>query len=117
MLDIDGVGAEKRRTERLPVEVKVDYRSVGRFLTDYTMNLSRGGLFVQTCLPLEPGERVRLRLTLPDADAPFALDGIVKWVSRRDDKVGHPPGMGIEFVDASEELQRHVERLMARATR
>jgi len=112
MPDIRRVGEEKRRSRRLPVEVKVDYRTVGRFLTDYTMNLSKGGLFVQTCLPLQPGERVRLRITLPEVDAPFALDGLVRWVAHRDDDLGHPPGMGIEFVDASDDLLRHVERLL-----
>jgi len=108
------VGKEKRRSARSPVEIKVDYRSVGRFLTDYSVNLSRTGLFVQTCLPLDPGEHVRLRLSLPEAEAPFALDGVVKWVSKRDDDVDHPAGMGIEFLEVDEELERHVERLLAR---
>lgn len=104
--------SDKRRSERLPVEIKVDYRSAGRFLTDYSRNVSRGGLFVETCLPLEPGEKVRLRLTLPGVDAPFALDGVVRWVSHRDDDTSHPTGMGIEFLGADDELQRHVDRLL-----
>jgi type IV pilus assembly protein PilZ len=112
MTDIRVVTADKRRSVRRPVEIKVDYRSVGRFLTDYSRNLSRGGLFVETCLPLEPGESVRLRLTLPDMETPLALDGVVKWVSRREDDIGHPPGMGIEFVGVDDELRRHVDRLV-----
>lgn len=106
--------ADNRRSVRHPIEIKVDYRSVGRFLTDYSRNLSRGGLFVETCLPLEPGEKVRLRLTLPDVETPFALDGVVRWVSRLEDEMGHPPGMGIEFVGVDDDLRRHVDRLVNR---
>lgn len=112
MADIRSVRGDKRRSVRMPVEIKVDYRSVGRFLTDYSANLSREGLFIQTCLPLEPGERVRLRLSLPEADAPFALDGVVKWTCRRDQQGDHPPGMGIEFTDVDDTLRRHVDRLL-----
>ena len=73
-----GVSSENRKTPRLPADVKVDYRTVGSFITDYTGNISNGGIFVRTSMPLEIGERVRLRLTIPNGDAPFALDGVVK---------------------------------------
>lgn len=92
--------------------MKVDYRTVGSFITDYTRNISKGGVFVQTSLPLEVGVRVRLRLTLPDGDAPFGLDGVVKWVSTLRDKDKHPPGMGIEFVDFDEHTRSKLEALV-----
>jgi type IV pilus assembly protein PilZ len=98
--------------DRLPVEVKVDYRTVGSFITDYTKNISRGGLFIRTSLPLDVGERIRLRITLPEGDAPFALDGIVKWVSTLRDREKHPPGMGIEFVDFDESVRRQLDTLV-----
>ncbi len=106
------MGQENRRSPRIAADVKVDYRTVGSFITDYTRNISKGGLFVQTSLPLEVGERVRLRLTLPDGDAPFGLDGVVKWVSTLRDKDKHPPGMGIEFVDFDELTKRKLEALV-----
>ncbi len=104
--------SENRREQRLPVEVKVDYRTVGSFITDYSKNISKGGVFINTSLPLPVGERVRLRLTLPDGDAPFALDGIVKWVSTLRDRDRHPAGMGIEFVDFDEEVKAKLEALV-----
>jgi type IV pilus assembly protein PilZ len=103
----------RKRGERLPVEVKVDYRTVGSFITDYTKNISRGGVFIRTSLPLEVGEKIRLRITLPDGDAPFALDGIVKWVSTIRDKDKHPPGMGVEFTNFTDEVQAQIDRLIA----
>ena len=106
------MSADNRRAPRLPADVKVDYRTVGSFITDYTRNISQGGIFIRTSLPLDVGERVRLRLTLPDGDAPFALDGVVKWVSTLKDRDKHPPGMGIEFVDFSEDVKGKLEALV-----
>ncbi len=103
---------DKRESERLPVDVKVDYRTVGSFITDYTKDLSKGGIFIKTSLPLEVGTRVRLRLTLPDGDAPFALDGVVKWVSTLREREKHPSGMGVEFVDFSDEVKNKIENLI-----
>lgn len=100
---------DNRRTERLPAEVKVDYRTVGSFITDYTQNISKGGMFIRTSLPLDVGEKVRLRLTLPGGDAPFALDGIVKWVATLREREKHAPGMGVEFVDFDDEVRHQLE--------
>lgn len=102
-----------RREPRLPAEVKVDYRSIGSFMTDYAENISQGGLFIRTSLPLPVGERVRLRLTLPDGDAPFALDGVVKWVSTLRDRDERPAGMGIEFVDFNDEVKGKLSALVS----
>ncbi len=110
--DHDAKVAENRKTLRVPVEIKVDYRTVGRFLSDYATNISQGGLFVHTCMPLAPGERVRLRLSMAHDEAPFAIDGIVKWTTQKDDEVNHPPGMGIEFIDFDDELRAKVEALL-----
>ena len=104
--------SENRKSPRLPADVKVDYRTVGSFITDYTRNISQGGIFIRTSLPLDVGERVRLRLTLPDGDAPFALDGVVKWVSTLKDREKHPPGMGIEFVDFTDEVKKKLEDMV-----
>ncbi|MEL6184220.1 MAG: TIGR02266 family protein, partial [Myxococcota bacterium] len=78
---------ENRRAERLSAELKVDYRAKGSFVTDYSANVSRRGVFIQTSHPLPVGEKVRLRLQLPEGGAPFALDGVVKWV--RTGRGGH----------------------------
>ncbi len=103
---------EHRRAPRLPVDIKVDYRTVGSFITDYTGNISKGGLFIRTSLPLEVGTRVRLRLTLPDGDAPFALDGVVRWTATARDKEKATPGMGIEFLEFDEDVKRRLEALV-----
>ncbi len=104
--------AGNRKEQRLTAEIKVDYRTVGSSITDYSENVSLRGLFVRTSLPLPIGERVRLRLTLPEGDAPFALSGVVKWTATLKDKDKHPPGMGIEFIEPDEETKQKLTQLV-----
>lgn len=102
----------RRRASRLPAEVKVDYRTIGSFITDYTKDISQGGMFVATSLPLDVGERVRLRLTLPGHQLPFALDGVVRWTCSTAEK-DRTPGMGIEFSNFGDDLKAELSRLVA----
>lgn len=96
---------ERRGEDRIRAEVKVDYRTVGSFITDYSANISHGGMFVATSLPLPVNERVRLRITLPGETLPFALDGIVRWCRQPDANGEGRPGMGVEFVDFDDALK------------
>ena len=102
---------ENRKDERLSAEIKVDYRAGGSFVTDYSANVSRTGVFIRTSHPLPVGEKVRLRMQLKAGDAPFALDGVVKWVSTMRNKQ-HAAGMGVEFVDLPDEVRTQIERLV-----
>jgi type IV pilus assembly protein PilZ len=104
---------ERRVGKRLLAEVKVDYRTVGSFITDYSKDISQGGLFIGTSLPLEVGEQVRLRITLPGRDLPFALEGVVRWNAKPTDRDKGPPGMGIEFTDFGQEVQAELRRFVA----
>ncbi len=101
---------ERRGEGRIRAEIKVDYRTVGSFITDYSANISKGGMFVETSLPLAVNERVRLRVTLPGDDLPFALDGIVRWCRRPEDDETVTPGMGVEFVDFDDALKTRLEK-------
>jgi uncharacterized protein (TIGR02266 family) len=106
----------RRKTPRVVAEVKVDYRTISSFITDYSKDLSQGGVFVRTPLPFNIGERLRIRLTIPGQQVPFALEGVVRWTVPLNDK-DREPGMGLEFVDwgegAREELARYVARVEA----
>jgi uncharacterized protein (TIGR02266 family) len=106
-----------RKSERLQHELLVAYRTVDGFITDWAVNISRGGMFINTRNPLSVGSIVRLIVSLPDAAFPFDLTGRVIRVHPHDPNSDTAPGMGIEFVDVDEEkrarLERFVERLRA----
>jgi type IV pilus assembly protein PilZ len=89
---------EDRQHPRLPLKLEVEYRTTASFLVAYSMNLSRGGLFLETETPPPAGSRLTLRLVLPGY-MPI-IEGEVAWVS--EDGSG-PKGVGIRFLEPFEE--------------
>ncbi len=114
----DDKGAQPvRRADRLQHELLVAYKTVDGFITDWAVNISRGGMFINTRNPLAVGSIVRLIVSLPDAAFPFDLTGRVIRTHAPDQGSDIIPGMGIEFVDVDEDkkdrLAKFVEKLRA----
>jgi type IV pilus assembly protein PilZ len=103
---------DRRKDQRTPIELKVQYRRFNSFFSDYAKNISKGGLFIQTPKPLPIGTEFLFRLGIPERQAPFELRGEVKWIESE----GDSPGMGIQFIYASEteraDFKGLVEKLM-----
>lgn len=102
----------KRRSERLQHELLVAYRTVDGFITDWAVNISKGGLFINSRNPLPVGTTVRLIISLPDTPFPFDLTGRVTRVSEYDNPMNEVPGMGVEFVDIDEDKRARIERFV-----
>ena len=104
-----------RKSERLQHELLVAYRTVDGFITDWAVNISRGGIFINTRNPLAVGSIVRLIVSLPDAAFPFDLTGRVIRSHPFDPGSNQVAGMGIEFIDVDADklsrLERFVDRL------
>src|SRR5215510_14112151 len=92
-----------RRADRLQHELLVAYRTVDGFITDWAVNISKGGLFINTRNPLAVGTTIRLIISLPDTAFPFDLTGRVMRVNEFDNPSNQVPGMAIEFMDVDEE--------------
>src|SRR6478735_432613 len=86
---------EGRRQPRLPISLKVQYRTAGAFLVAYSINLSKGGIFLETATPLEIGEHISLNFEVPGAGE-MQAEGVVAWI-RKDSPDGLPDGMGVQF--------------------
>jgi uncharacterized protein (TIGR02266 family) len=84
-----------RRQPRLPISLEVAYRTAGAFLVSYSINLSKGGIFLETSQPLPIGEHVSLKFDVPGV-GPLEVDGTVAWV-RTGTHDGLPDGMGVQF--------------------
>src|SRR6266550_7335614 len=95
--------AAARKADRLQHELLVAYRTVDGFITDWAVNISRGGIFINTRNPLAVGSVVRLIVSLPDAAFPFDLTGRVIRAHPPDTDADQVPGMGLEFVDIDED--------------
>ena len=105
-------GANKRKSERLEHELLVAYRTVDGFITDWAVNISKGGLFINSRSPLPQGTTVRLIVSLPGAAFPFDLTGRVTRVCEFANASNEVPGMGIEFVDIDEDKRARIEKFV-----
>lgn len=107
---------ERRESVRVPVRLRVRFRSAGELRSCLLTNLSRGGVFVNTLEPLPIGSQVLLRIELADTRTEIEAPGEV--VSHNVGPQFEVPrqGMGVRFgelaPEAREALQRYYERAL-----
>ena len=106
---------EKRRDQRVPLVLRVEYPGVPQAVRDATENLSAGGLFVRTDRELSRGERLPLQISFPGL-----LDGIeveVEVVRRRPATSEAPAGVAVKIpfdrIDDRQKLARLSETARA----
>lgn len=107
---------DRRDSQRVPIELKVEYKKLNTFFADYTKNICKGGTFIKTKKPLDVGTEFMFKLLVPKLEQPLALRGAVKWVVREgeppppDVDPDHEPGMGIRFIYADEGERERIEQ-------
>lgn len=108
-------GFHQRRSARVPIEIRVEYKRINAFIADYTRDISSGGLFVRTDQPLPAGTEALFTLSIPRLETPVTLNGIVRRVVAPGEP-GFDAGMGVEllFEDDAERiaLKRVVDAMM-----
>lgn len=105
----------RRNEERVPIELRVEYKRLNSFFADYTRNISRGGTFIRTDRPLDIGTEFIFRLQIPNLVEPLRLQGRVQWVVQPDAATAEQPaGMGIGFVYRDEAERQLVEGSVAK---
>jgi uncharacterized protein (TIGR02266 family) len=106
---------EKRKYPRIEAKVEVVFRTREDLVTEYTKNISLGGMFLKTDKPLDPNAEVELNLVFPDGLGEFKVSGRVVRVM----SVSHPSdpgrqiyGAGIRFVNPNPEMLEAVENVV-----
>ena len=99
--------SERRKEERVPVTLRVDYDDADDLVADYTENLSTGGTCVAGSRELPEGTEVRLALSFPGLVEPIRVDGIVRWT-----RAGDEPMIGIEFLEGP--ARRQLDAMIGR---
>lgn len=112
---------DKRKSDREPVTLLVEYEGADDLVGDYTENLSSGGTFVATNRELPIGTNIKLVLSFPGLLEPIAIEGTVRWTrgAKGDTDVlaeGEEPGAGIQFVPgpARDQLAAVIDKIRAR---
>lgn len=115
----DVVQKSKRKDLRAPLIVqKIKMEDEKKVFFGYSKNISRGGMFIASANPLEPGTQVDVEIPLPSANREkFARCRCeVIWKRRFSKKSNYEPGMGLKFLDLSEEMADELDRWIQQAT-
>ncbi|MEW6107556.1 MAG: TIGR02266 family protein [Nitrospirota bacterium] len=89
---------DTRADKRCEMSLKVSYTSYNEFITEYTKNVSRGGMFINTRRKHEVGENVDLFLYVPGLDEPLRVGAMVVHINFHNVK-DEDAGIGVKFVD------------------
>lgn len=95
-----------RKSTRHPARLRINYRcgaDIDRLLSNYSVNLSTGGIFLETAelLPIE--SPLDVQFILPDDGRVIKCSGRVSWLNHPESikNKSLPVGMGLQFIDMS----------------
>lgn len=103
-----------RDSRRVPLETRVQFkfdRFFG-FLSEFSSNISPGGMFIRTYEPQPQGTVLDLEFSLGDGFELINGRGEVMWNRIRDDSPERPAGMGIRFLELSEGSKELIYRMV-----
>jgi type IV pilus assembly protein PilZ len=100
---------ELRRFVRTPLDAAVSFtrKSAAEVLSGRAMDVSLGGMFVETASAFPFGSDVTLRVRLPQCKDELSLPGIVRWVGEG--------GMGIQFGNLGAKETHEITEFVKRA--
>jgi len=115
----DNVGSDERvheeRAVRVAIPVLVSFSSSAQAIRDFILDLSEGGIFLPTEKICEVGTLGTLKFRVSQFEDPFTLKGEVVRIGRPAERSGgDQSGMGIRFVDLTDQDVKRLRRLVDR---
>lgn len=98
------LGLAYRSFPRVPTRLIVRYGVDSKNLFHaFSVNLSSGGIFIETEEPYAPDQELFLEFNLPNAAKPIVCKAFVAWINDPQQPVhpGMPAGMGLQFLSLS----------------
>ncbi|HET8939604.1 MAG TPA: PEGA domain-containing protein [Polyangiales bacterium] len=108
---------EARKDRRAPASIKVKYKSANmtEFVELVGGDVSRGGIFVKTKKPLEPGALLKFEFQLQGGEPMIYGVGRVAWRRTEEgSRANLPAGMGIKFIKLNGLSKSVIDRIEAR---
>lgn len=93
---------EKRQEHRLPFHKKVIFSTQNKCITAYSVNLSRGGIFLATLNPFPLNTIGNVLLFLPNQNESFCSKAKVRHIVFDRSRCDVECGMGLEFKELNE---------------
>lgn len=105
---------DRRQHPRVELNLLVQFRlkDFDQFLSDYSHDISAGGMFIRTDKPKPEGSMLYFQFTTrKDGSVIEGLGKVVRSVSPGE---GDPAGMGIEFVNLEEPTQNLIHDIISK---
>ncbi len=88
-LSLEGTEPSMRENPRKSCLINANYRIQGSSFRSYILDISIGGVFIETSERVTVGESIVLNFTLPSLSQPLTLAGKIAWSG--------PQGFGVKF--------------------
>jgi uncharacterized protein (TIGR02266 family) len=95
---------ERRKHERKPFFIVVDYSAEERVYKDWIKNISAGGVFIETHMPFSVGQEVSLTFPLPNYQKYIKIIGKVVRIDLQ--------GIGVRFKMANQDQEKMIKSLL-----
>lgn len=104
--------ADTRKDRRAPIALKVRFKSatIDEFIEQYSVDISRGGIFIKSKTPMSVGTLLKFEFQLKDHSS--LIHGVGRVVWNREASANSPPGMGIKFIKMDPESRALVDRMV-----
>jgi uncharacterized protein (TIGR02266 family) len=91
---------EKRPSPRYLARISIYFEEL---VSDYSVNISTGGVFIGSDMILPEDTELTIKLDLPNSAEPLSTHARVAWVNNplTMKKASLPPGMGLQFLGLS----------------
>jgi len=100
------MGIDRRKYDRTPTQLIVQYSDQRLFFTEFLCNLSLGGICLEATKPLEPGTKLTISIsTQPTIKA----EAIVAWSKKN----GFKHEIGIKFVGLLQHQKSQIADIIA----
>jgi uncharacterized protein (TIGR02266 family) len=98
------IDLDEREHPRKSCLIAVDYTSQDRTFSDYVLDISASGVFIETGQSLTVGQPLSIRFSFPDEDDPLIVGGEVVWSS--------PKGIGVKFYGLDPSQQTRIKKFI-----
>jgi uncharacterized protein (TIGR02266 family) len=103
---------ERRRSDRAPVTVRIEYASVDALFSDFTRDINEGGIFVETDEQIPLDEKIELKLRLPGSKQLVHARGRVVRIQPASETSA--AGIAIEFDDLDHAARETINAVVRR---
>ena len=97
-------------------EVVLEFEHFSSFISEYSANISLGGMFVKTSKPRLPDSVFRFEVRLGDEDPLIGGLAKVLWVREADEGGDRPSGMGVRFLQLDDGARGLIEQIVREHT-